>query len=103
MAQQHANSLASKKASPSHTSTDGKTFRQRMEKANVKRCAGENISFGPPNVVLALVLLFLDQGVPDLGHRKSLLNSSYTEMGIGIASYPNNTFMVVQDFSCDQN
>ncbi len=102
VAQQHADALQIRKASPSHTSPDGSTFEQRMQKANIQRCAGENISFGPSNVVLALVLLYLDEGVPDLGHRYSLLNPSFTEMGIGVSPYANNRIMVVQDFSCLQ-
>lgn len=103
VAQEHAEALASKSALPSHTSPNGHTFQARMEKANIKKCAGENISFGPANTVFALVLLYLDQGVPDLGHRKSLLNPNFTEMGIGISSYPENRRMVVQDFSCNQS
>ncbi len=69
---------------------------------HVKRCAGENISFGPDNAVLMLVLLYIDEGVPDLGHRKTLLNPSFVEMGIGVGAYPDNKVMVVQDFACDQ-
>ncbi len=103
IAEDHANALANKKSSPSHTSPGGNTFQARVQKANIQKCAGENISFGPPNAVLGLVLLYLDQGVPDHGHRLSLLSPSYTEMGIGISSYPDNNFMVVQDFSCNQN
>jgi hypothetical protein len=98
-AQHQASALANAKANPSHTSPDGQTFGQRMQKVGLK-CVGENISFGPANAVLSLVLLYLDQGVPDLGHRASLLNVSYTEMGIGISAYPNNLFMVIQDFGC---
>jgi hypothetical protein len=99
IAQQHASALADVKANPSHTSPDGKTFQQRMQKVGLK-CVGENISFGSSNVILGLVLLYLDQGVPDLGHRTSLLNPSYTEMGIGISSYPKNMWMIIQDFGC---
>ncbi len=101
-AQSLAKDLASKKANPSHTSPSGVTFAERMQSISVKKCAGENISFGPPNTTLMLVLLYIDEGVPDLGHRKSLLNPSFQEMGIGISSYPDNKFMVIQDFACSQ-
>jgi hypothetical protein len=97
-----ASGLASKEAGPSHTSPSGATFEDRMKSISVKRCAGENISFGPPNTILMLVLLYVDEGVPDLGHRKTLLNPAFVEMGIGLSSYPGNRFMVVQDFACDQ-
>jgi uncharacterized protein YkwD len=95
--------LASKKANPSHTSPNGSTFQDRAEKALIQRCAGENISFGPQNAVLGLVLLYIDQGVPGAGHRLSLLSPSFTEMGIGVSPYPNNYYMVIQDFACTQN
>lgn len=101
-AQSLASGLASRKANPSHTSPAGETFEDRMKSISVKLCAGENISFGPPNPVLMLVLLYIDEGVPDLGHRKTLLNPSFVEMGIGTGAYPENKMMVVQDFACDQ-
>ncbi|MDQ6815557.1 MAG: CAP domain-containing protein [Bacteroidota bacterium] len=102
IAQAHSSSLAVKNEGPSHTSPVGVTFEARMKSINIKRCGGENISFGPPNTLLMLVLLYIDEGVPDLGHRKSLLNSSFLEMGIGVSAYPDNKFMIVQDFACDQ-
>ncbi|GEO09553.1 CAP domain-containing protein [Segetibacter aerophilus] len=101
-AQGLATGLALKKAPPSHTAPSGATFEDRMKAISIKKCAGENISFGPPNPVLMLVLLFIDEGVPDLGHRKTLLSSNFVEMGIGVSSYPENKFMVVQDFACSQ-
>lgn len=97
-----AEALAEKKASPSHTSPSGATFDDRMKSISIQKCAGENISFGPPNTVLMLVLLYIDEGVPDLGHRKSLLNPSFVEMGIGVGNYPEGKKLVVQDFSCEQ-
>jgi len=99
----HANDLAKKKANPSHNSTNGETFQQRMVNGGIKSCAAENMSFGPSNAVLALVLLYIDEKLPDLGHRMNLLNPSFKMMGIGISSYPNNIFMIVQDLACDQS
>ena len=95
--------LASNNAPPTHTSPSGSTFSDRMKTSGIKKCAGENISFGPLNPVLMLVLLYIDQGVPDLGHRKTLLDPSYVDMGIGISKYPDNTnTIVIQDFACEQ-
>jgi hypothetical protein len=102
IAQRQATALANAKSDPSHSSPDGQTFQQRMQQAGL-RCVGENISFGSSNVLLGLVLLYLDQGVPDLGHRTSLLNPLYTQMGIGISVYPNKLYMVIQDFGCSPN
>jgi hypothetical protein len=101
-AQALARELASKRMGPSHTSPSGTTFDDRMKSIRVKRCAGENISFGRPNTLLMLVLLYIDEGVPDVGHRRTLLNPLFVEMGIGIGSFPDNNIMVVQDFACDQ-
>ena len=102
IAQSHADDLAKHKNSPSHSSTNGQTFQQRMIKNDVNRCAAENITYGPNNTVMALVLLFIDEGLPDLGHRKNLLCPTYVEMGVGIARYPNNFVLAVQDFACSQ-
>jgi uncharacterized protein YkwD len=94
--------LADHKAPPSHTSPSGATFAIRMKEADIKLCAGENISFGPDNTAFMLVLLYIDEGVPEMGHRKTLLNPAFVEMGVGISSYPDNKVMVVQDFACLQ-
>lgn len=98
-----AQELALNNASPSHTSPSGATFPVRMKTAGILNCAGENISFGPPNPLLMLVLLYVDQGVPQLGHRRSLLNPAFTEMGIGTATYTDKNFIFIQDFACAQN
>ncbi len=103
VAQQFVDEMSSKNASPSHNSPSGATFQSRMQSINIKYCAGENISWGKPNTVLMLVLLYIDEGVIELGHRKSLLNPSFTEMGIGYNTYPDGKYMVVQDFACDQS
>ena len=99
---QLANGLAAGKAGPSHTDPSGVTFEARMQSINIKRCAGENISFGPPNTLLMLVLLYIDEGVADLGHRRTLLNPLFVEMGVGTSTYPNGNAMVVTDFACTQ-
>jgi hypothetical protein len=101
-AQSFANEMASKNASPSHTSPSGSTFPDRMKAAGIINCAGENISFGPSDPVLMLVLLYIDEGVANVGHRKTLLNPTFIEMGIGLAKYPNNNTIVIQDFGCKQ-
>ncbi|HLL43206.1 MAG TPA: CAP domain-containing protein [Segetibacter sp.] len=102
ISQAFAVDLSSKNAPPSHTSPSGKTFSDRMKSSGIVKCAGENISYGPLNPVLMLVLLYIDEGVPALGHRKTLLNPSFVEMGIGVAKYKNGNSIVIQDFACAQ-
>lgn len=100
--QSFADEMSDQNASPSHTSPSGSTFSDRMKASGIINCAGENISFGPSDPVLMLVLLYIDEGVPDLGHRRALLNPEYVEMGIGLAKYSNSNSIVIQDFSCTQ-
>lgn len=102
LAQSHAKELQNKNAPPSHDSPSGVTFQSRMMSGGVQKCAGENLSFGPSNTVLALLFLFIDEGIPDLGHRKALLSPDYKEMGVGLATYKNGNTLVIQDFSCPQ-
>ncbi len=100
---EHAKDLSRKQSNPSHSSTNGTTFQGRMQKNDIKGCAAENISFGPPNPVMALVLLYIDEKLPDLGHRKNLMSSDFKQMGVSIVEYKNKQVLVVQDFACDQN
>lgn len=103
-AQKHATDIASKNAAPSHNSTDGSDFGSRIKRANIKRCANENISVSSQSVLLSVLLLYLDIGLPDLGHRKSLLNPSLVETGIGTHPYgkDKDRFFIVQDLACSQ-
>lgn len=103
-AQLHASDISHKKAAPSHTSTDGTNFGSRMKRAGIKDCANENISVGNQSVLLSVLLLYLDIGLPNLGHRKSLLNPIFVETGIGSAPYgkEKNQFFLVQDLACLQ-
>jgi hypothetical protein len=104
VAQSHASDLA--KNTPgniSHSSTNGTAFEQRIFRAGIQKCAAENLSLGPLNPVLSLVLLYIDEGLSGLGHRKNLMNPYYIEMGIGIAKTKGDASVVVQDFACDQS
>ena len=102
VSQAFASELAAKNAPPAHTSPSGSTFSDRMKSSGIVKCAGENIGYGPLNSVLMLVLLYIDEGVPSLGHRHTLLNPTFAEMGIGVAKYANNNSVVIQDFACSQ-
>ena len=85
-----------------HNNANGKRFDQRIKETQIKKCASENLVTGPSNTLFALVLLYLDIGVPDLGHRKNLLNPIYAEIGIGAATKTGETYYIVQDFACKQ-
>ena len=99
----HAADICSHHAQPGHLSTDGRTFTDRIKAAGIKVCGGENISLGDVDPLLSLVLLYIDYGIPTLGHRKALLNPDYLETGIGVGIYGSDgTLFIVQDFACNQ-
>ena len=101
-AQFHANDISLKNVTPSHTSTDGTDFGTRMKRAGIMYCANENIAVSSQGSLLAVLLLYLDIGLPNLGHRKSLLNPVLVETGIGSAPYGKDRMFLVQDLSCSQ-
>ena len=98
---EHAYDLAYKQKGISHSSSDGRNFQQRMKDAGVTNCAGENILEGNEDALKAVIMLLIDQGVPGLGHRKSLLNPSFDLMGCCIIpKKKNENHIMVQLFSC---
>lgn len=99
-AERHAQDLALRQRRLSHESSDGRTFGQRMADAGIKNCAGENVFEGEADVLKALILLLIDKGVPNLGHRKALLNPIFNVMGVSIKQSPDSTYYMVQLFSC---
>jgi len=103
MAENHSKDITSNSDKPSHTSTNGDSFMKRFEKSGLKKCGGENISYGSDNSTFLLTLLYLDVGIPNLGHRKALLNPNFTETGIGSSFFKNGSIFLVEDFACSQN
>ncbi len=84
--QEHAYDLVHNQKGISHSSSDGRNFQQRMKDAGITKCAGENILEGNKDALKAIIMLLIDQGVPDKGHRRALLNPSFNLMGCIIYS-----------------
>jgi hypothetical protein len=101
-AQSHASDIGGKKAPLSHTSTNGADFGTRIKKVGIRYCANENISLSSQSILLSLILLYLDIRLPDLGHRKTLLDMNLKEIGIGSSRYGSDQYFLVQDFACAQ-
>jgi uncharacterized protein YkwD len=99
-AERHALDLAQRQKTISHQSSDGRTFAQRMADAGIKNCAGENVFLGEEDALKALILLLIDQGIPNLGHRKALLNPTFNVMGVSFKRSADSTHYMVQLFSC---
>jgi len=71
-----------------HTGTDGSTPGQRINQYGVPGSAsGEAISYGPYSARAIVVSLLVDDGVPDRGHRHTLLNPVYRVAGIAVGPH----------------
>ena len=101
-AQTHAADIGQNKAAPGHSSTNGTNFETRMNRLGIKHCATENISISSQSILLSVILLYLDIYLPELGHRKALLNPNLREIGVGSALYGKDQYFMVQDFACTQ-
>lgn len=87
----------------SHRSSDGSSFGDRMRKVGYRGCTAENISLGKDNWGLSsLLLLYLDINLPDLGHRKNLLNPNYSKMGISSLQLDGDQTLIVQELGCEE-
>lgn len=86
----------------SHDNAKGVGFAARVREAGIRICASENIAIAPDHMLFALVLLYLDIGVPGLGHRKALLDGRLGITGVGVATRDNKQYFIVQDFACPQ-
>jgi uncharacterized protein YkwD len=97
----HSRDLALKQKTISHSSSDGRGFQQRMNDAGVTKCAGENILEGKKDALKAIIMLLIDQGVSNKGHRKALLNPDFNLMAASIFPEKNSDkYIHVQLFSC---
>ncbi len=84
----------------SHTSSNGKSFQDRVG-PYLKNCCSEAIHASPRFTPLeAILMLLFDFNVPDLGHRKALLNVNFTKAGFGVALSKKGNSILVIDFSC---
>ena len=103
MAKDHSEDITSHNVIASHNSTNGDSFSERFKKNSLRKCGGENISYGASNMIFILALLYLDVNTPSLGHRKALLNPNFVETGIGDSFYRDGSVFLVEDFACSQN
>lgn len=82
-----------------HTSSDGTTFSKRLPKyvKGWNRLA-ENCSYGYEDAGSIVGQLLLDEGVPSLGHRKSIINPELEYVGVSIQPHTQYRFNCVMDF-----
>ncbi len=100
MSRLQAKDLAGRNGVISHISTDGKNFNQRIKEAGQYRCGAENVFSGSGNPLEALILLLIDHGVPNKGHRLNLLDPSFGKMGAALSASSAKKTVLVQVFAC---
>lgn len=102
IAHTHAKDLGSTGHQISHNSSSGATFQKRMNDGGIFSCVSENIYQGKARALQSVLFLLIDNGVPNLGHRKNILNKDMHS--IGIAFYPikgrEDTYYAVQNLYC---
>jgi len=99
IAQQHAKDL-SKNNIAGHNSSDGRTVKDRISQYYPRHAMAENLAFGFSKGLANVCMLLLDKGVPDLGHRKTILGTSYNLnlVGVNIRKHPGYRYCAVIDF-----
>ena len=99
---ERANDLSENSSQISHNDSKGRSFAQRMKLGGVTKCAAENIYTGKNDGLLALIMLLLDIGLESAGHRKNILNPSFTNMGLSIRPHQTGqSIILVQIFGCN--
>lgn len=82
-----------------HTGTSQKTFRKRMSKVmRVYQGAGECIVFGYNSAIQNVIELLIDSGIPNLGHRKTILNNDYNVASVSIGYHRDYNACCVIDY-----
>ena len=91
VSKQHARDL-NKNNFAAHNSSDGRPAKDRIGKMYPKKSSGENLAFGFSSGLGNVCMLLIDKGVPDLGHRKIILNTSYQFNTVGVSIQPHKTY-----------
>jgi len=82
-----------------HSSSDGTSFRTRIEPLTQRFTAiNENCNYGNDKGIDAVIDLLIDRNVPNLGHRKNILNPEMELVGVAIEPNRRWRFNCVQDF-----
>jgi uncharacterized protein YkwD len=83
-----------------HTGSDGSSLVTRLNRyGRWEISAGENISYGYHDARTIVTSLLIDDGVPSRGHRKNLLNNSFSLVGVNIGPHRVYRDMCVMDFA----
>ncbi len=97
-ARQHAKDMG-ESGRTGHNSSSGTAFRNRIEPLEVKFAAiNENCNYGNEKGADAVIDLLIDRDVPNLGHRRNILDAEMELVGVAIEAHRRWRFNCVQDF-----
>lgn len=97
-ARAHANDMG-QSGRTGHNASDGATFRSRIEPLQAQFSAiNENCNYGNEKGIDAVIDLLIDRNVPNLGHRKNILDAEMELVGVAIEPHKRWRFNCVQDF-----
>jgi uncharacterized protein YkwD len=82
-----------------HNSSDGTNTFVRVRKYAKGGYMSENCSYAPSDPLAIVLQLLVDDGVPSLGHRNTILSEKYTHVGVAIEPHKIYGHNCVQDFS----
>lgn len=76
-------------------------FDKRFDKYfdNCNCIIAENCDYGNSEALDIVMSLLIDEGVSNLGHRKNILNTAYTNIGVSISTHKKYRQSCVMDFS----
>jgi Cysteine-rich secretory protein family len=100
MSSTHSLDLSKRGGVISHKSASGKDFVQRIKEAGGYKCGAENIFVGNDNPLEALIMLLIDYGVADKGHRVNLMDPAFKLMGASFSKTSKGKTVIVQVFGC---
>lgn len=99
VARRHAEAIG-RDGTLDHASPDGTPPHGRMQRAGrLVGLSGENIGTGYRDGAQMLLSLVVDDGVPDRGHRKNLLEPEFRVVGVGCAPHRAYRVVCVMDFA----
>jgi uncharacterized protein YkwD len=87
-AKDHLRDLRTSRASQ-HTGSDGSQTWDRVNRYGTwQKIIGENICFGHNKARDIVGMLIIDDGVPNRGHRKNILNPDFRVVGVACGDHP---------------
>jgi hypothetical protein len=97
-ARDHALDLG-ENASTGHTSSNGEDLITRISKySDNPKYFGENCSFGAQDPLGIVIQMIVDDGYPSRGHRASILNEGFSQVGLSVKPHATYKWNCVQVF-----